>query len=113
MQHRGARSLTEMAEQHGEGWAISVAAGFVAERRVATGGWPGTVSEARARAHGVMRAWEDANSACPAPGSSEPRAAHTPRAKRFSASELDDLAQALYRSARVAWLARCGRDIED
>lgn len=104
-QPRPARSLTELAEEHGRGWAISVVDQFVAEARNATGGWPGTVSEARARVHGVMRAWEIARSM-------EPWADLT-GAKRVSAAELDDLAQALYRSARVAWLARCARDVED
>lgn len=83
------RSLRELAQQDGQAWAESLRAELVAERRAAAGGWPGTLSEARARVQSVVRAWATANG------------------RRVSSEQLDEVTQALYASARHQWLANC------
>lgn len=81
-------SLRELAQQDGQAWAAALRASIVAEQRPAAGGWPGTLSEARARVQGVVRAWTLTN--------------HN---RRVNAEQLDEVTHALYASARDRWLA--------
>lgn len=43
------QSLDELAVAIGEEWALACASALREQRRAVTGGWPGTMSEARAR----------------------------------------------------------------
>ena len=84
------RALLERCA-HGEGllWAKETVAGFHAQMRAVKGGWPGTVSEARARMAGyVLPALARQGLA----GATE--------------SEREQGARCLYHSARAQWIAR-------
>ena len=84
------RALLERCA-HGEGllWARETVAGIRAQKRTVKGGWPGTVSEARARMAGyVLPALARQGLA----GATE--------------SEREQGARCLYHSARAQWIAR-------
>lgn len=76
----GARAAESRAEESGRAWADAVREGLEREGRRAAGGWPGTVSEARARVADL----------------GEPAGA--------SAGERDRLARVIYHAARSFWL---------
>ena len=73
----------------GDAWAQRVALDLRREQRTAAGGWPGTMSEARAHA-----------------------SAHF-RGKPLTAGELEDAARAVYQRARGRWLAYARTDAEE
>lgn len=76
--------LEQRAKIEGERWAGEVRAQILQQRRSASGGWPGTMSEARARVTEQMIAF----------AGSEPSGAR------------ERAARALYHSARAWWLQR-------
>ncbi len=78
------------AEQIGRGWAAELRASLLRENRHASGGWPGTLAEARAH---VARAM-----------SARRMFITTPK-------ESEDAARLAYASARSTWMKIC--DAED
>lgn len=85
--------LERAAVAVGRAWAASWTERLHDEGRETTGGWPGTMSEARARFSAWVR--------------SELGERRAP-----SKDEIDALARMTYGSAREAWLERAGRDPE-
>lgn len=70
------------AEKNGHAWAESVQARLQSEGRRVAGGWPGTLSEARARVERLLDS----------------------TAKSCSPHERERLARVLYGAARAFWL---------
>lgn len=70
-----------LVEENGRAWADSVRAHLCSEGRAAAGGWPGTLSEARARLATI-----------------------TGTSAKPTADERDRLARLLYGAARQYWL---------
>jgi hypothetical protein len=81
--------LERCAQSEGLLWATEALAGIHAQMRVARGGWPGTVSEARARVAGYLL-----------PALARQGLAGT------TESERERAARCLYHSARAQWIAR-------
>jgi hypothetical protein len=75
------------AAEGGRRWAGDVSRRFREEGRRSTGGWPGTLTEARSRVVTLL-------------GEGDPP----------SQDELATLAQILYRAARKEWLRDCNAD---
>jgi len=73
--------LEESAAQRGREWAESVRSRLEDESREALGGWPGTISEARARVEAIL------------PRDSEPHV-----------QQREKLTRVLYHAARDLWL---------
>lgn len=78
------------AEEDGRAWADTVRTMLQSEGRAASGGWPGTISEARARVEGVMGAGD-----------------------RPTPDERDRLARVLYHAARSFWLVNRDASVPD
>lgn len=76
--------LDAQAEVCGQAWARSVRTGLQRQGRRASGGWPGTLTEARTRVSSVLG-----------------RRAPVPEA-----NEQERLARIIYHAARTFWLAR-------
>lgn len=74
------------AEALGSEWALTLRTELDHENRSVCGGWPGTLSEARARVALIVSA------ACVVPGRTT-----------VTIPELEIIASALYASARTAW----------
>ena len=79
-------SLSERAHTEGERWANEFRSQIHGEQRRAAGGWPGTMSEARARLAGFVL----------------PRVS-SKNAVTFSQEDREEAARCLYRSARASW----------
>ena len=77
----------------GRGWVAALRTSLQAEGRKATGGWPGTLSEARFRTTAHCRRELDV-------------VGHEP----VSLGEIDRAARLLNRAARRAWLATAERE---
>ena len=75
----------------GDAWAQHVALDLRRERRTAAGGWPGTMSEARARTTAHFRGLSGA----------------------LTREELENAARAVYQRARGRWLAYARTDAEE
>jgi hypothetical protein len=91
---RGNPSLKLDTRADGEQWAAEVRGQIVADNRRVSGGWPGTLSEARARVARLTARLNQLN---------------------VAADEREQAARAIYESARSWWLLRQekGRDEED
>ena len=72
----------------GDAWVQHVALDLRREQRTAAGGWPGTMSEARARTSAHFRG-------------------------KLTREELEDAARAVYQRARGRWLAYARTDAEE
>lgn len=77
----------ERAETIGRDWAIELKASILLEQRRACGGWPGTLSEARARVLISLLPWLRLNG--------QPV---------VTTAQREDAARHLYASARSAWM---------
>jgi hypothetical protein len=77
------------AERIGRGWAAELRASLLREKRRASGGWPGTLAEARAH---IARAM-----------STQAKCAVTGK-------ESENAARVAYASARSAWRENCAAD---
>jgi len=86
-------ALERMALATGEQWALSYRAEVRESGRAIAGGWPGTLSEARARVAGACS-----------------RTASKQRWTNVTPAELDWLAKAAYAMAKRRWLAVAARD---
>ena len=75
------------AELVGREWANEIKASIILERRRASGGWPGTLSEARARVLVSLLPWLQRNG--------QPT---------VSSQEREGAARLVYASARSAWM---------
>ena len=85
-----AASLTENAVALGRTWAEEQRAALHREGRAASGGWPGTLREARIRVERLLQ-----------------QAKLSPRSLALvTADEREDAARAAYASARVEWCRR-------
>jgi hypothetical protein len=80
-------TLERAVDAAGEAWAIDWANRLHGEGRPVSGGWPGTLSEARGRVAACISRRVGA-------------------ARRIGPEELEQLARRAYASARKAWLAR-------
>ena len=87
-------SLERAVDAAGEAWARDWSIALSGEGRAVSGGWPGTLSEARSRV-----------AVCLAKRSSTSR--------RMSPEELESLARRAYAAAKKAWLARADFATED
>jgi len=76
----------------GDAWAQNVALDLRREQRTAAGGWPGTMSEARARATAHFRGLS---------------------VSALTRDELENAARAVYQRARGRWLAYARTDGEE
>jgi hypothetical protein len=85
------RLLEQTAADTGEAWAHRSLLGLRAEGRAVVGGWPGTLTEARA--------WVSA--------------ALVREGARATMAELDAAARSTYACARVAWLACASREEDE
>jgi hypothetical protein len=86
--------LERAAVAAGNDWVQRLSRELLAERRVAAGGWPGTLSEARTWARSyVHRVLSELVSSTPA-----------------TADELENAARATYAHARSKWLAGARRE---
>jgi hypothetical protein len=79
------------AERLGRSWAMELRAALLREKRRASGGWPGTLAEARAH---VARAMSN----------------HL--ISLATAKESEDAVRVAYASARSAWMEICDSDDE-
>ena len=77
--------MEEEAAHAGSVWAMDVRDALVADGRRAAGGWPGTMTEARARADGLS-------------------------GKALAPEERHRLGRIVYAAARVAWGATASRE---
>jgi hypothetical protein len=84
------------ATSAGENWARELRATLLVERRRTSGGWPGTMTEARARVAAAVLPW------------SVPRGESPP-----TEAERENAARLLYASARSAWLTNAEPNIDD
>jgi hypothetical protein len=80
-----------LAVSAGEAWASAFADDLRSRRRAVAGGWPGTMTEARARVLATV----------------------TARGVAVSVEQLRELARTAYDAARAAWLAVSERDVDD
>lgn len=80
-------SLRQRAQSEGERWATELRSQMRKELRRAAGGWPGTISEARARVSAFV---------LPGVSLSKPIS--------VTAADREDTARWLYRSARALWV---------
>jgi hypothetical protein len=71
----------------GRDWASELRASILLERRRASGGWPGTLSEARARVAVSLVPWLESNG--------QPT---------VTSSQSEGAARLIYASARSAWM---------
>lgn len=80
-------TLSQCAQGEGERWANEIRSRIHGEQRRAAGGWPGTMSEARARlfAH-VLPKLMQSGAPC------------------VSEKDREEAARCLYRSARAQWM---------
>jgi len=85
-------ALERVALAAGEQWALSYRALVHEQGRAISGGWPGTMSEARARVTAAFLG------------------GHKKSLSAISNAELDWLAKAAYGRARREWLAVAERD---
>jgi hypothetical protein len=83
--------LTRLADDAGRGWATSWCDDLHKQGRVAAGGWPGTITEARARL--LARLNGEKGLGLP-----------------LAAAEVDALTKAAYVAAKNEWRARAVRD---
>jgi hypothetical protein len=88
--------MARAATSVGESWAQTWLAELALEQRGATGGWPGTISQARSRVRVAL-------------ASELSRARFAPAA----AQEIDETARAAYARARQVWLASASADADD
>jgi hypothetical protein len=93
---RKRRELFERsATLEGELWAAETRAQYGVEQRIAAGGWPGTLTEARARvAHALLPSLARDGLAAP------------------TRTECEEAARILYASARNLWLKHREREAE-
>lgn len=77
------------AERLGRSWAADLRAALVRERRRASGGWPGTLAEARVHVAHALR---------------------VQGMQVATSQESEGAARVMYASARSAWLATCEPD---
>jgi hypothetical protein len=82
------------ADAAGEAWALDWSNALHGEGRAVSGGWPGTLSEARSRVAAYV-------------------AKRFGVARRVSAEELESLTRRAYAAARKAWLARADLAVDD
>lgn len=85
--------LARAAADAGQKWAERFRAGLLRDGRVASGGWPGTLTEARTVAATYLR--DDG---------------HAPQLRGLSITEFDGFARMVNASARQGWLAWAARD---
>jgi hypothetical protein len=85
--------LDRQAAVEGQTWAREMRSSIHEQSRRATGGWPGTITEARARLVEFVlpRLARDGGSAA-------------------TSEALQQATRVLYASARTAWLAQCARE---
>jgi hypothetical protein len=83
------RALERAADDAGKSWALGWADALLAEGRPVAGGWPGTMSEARARVVNCARA-------------------ASYKGLLLSESSLDALSRRAYLTAKAAWHTRTG-----
>jgi hypothetical protein len=87
-------ALERVVDAAGEAWALDFSNTLHGEGRSVSGGWPGTLSEARGRVAACL--------------------ARRPNVtRRVSAEELESLARRAYAAAKRAWLARAELTVED
>jgi hypothetical protein len=85
-----ARSRAELV---GRTWAADLRAALLLEKRRASGGWPGTLGEARVQVARALLPWLDK------------------QGQRIANSgQSEGAARLVYASARSAWLANCDPD---
>jgi hypothetical protein len=87
-------ALERAVDAAGEAWAVDWSNSLHGEGRSVSGGWPGTLSEARGRVAACV-------------------ARRTGVARRVSPEELELLARRAYAAARKAWLARADLTVDD
>jgi hypothetical protein len=87
-------ALERAVDAVGKAWAVDWSNTLHGEGRSVSGGWPGTLSEARSRVALCL-------------------AQRFGRAQRVNSDELEVLARRAYASARKAWLARADLGAED
>jgi hypothetical protein len=87
-------SLERAVDAAGEAWAVAWANTLHGEGRPVSGGWPGTLSEARGRVAACISKRVGA-------------------ARRIGPEELEQLARRAYAAARKAWLARADTNADD
>jgi hypothetical protein len=91
---RAHTALERVVDAAGEAWALDWSSALHGEGRSVSGGWPGTLSEARGRVAACL--------------------ARRPNVtRRVSAEELESLARRAYAAAKKAWLARADLAVED
>ena len=91
---RPTSALERAVDAAGEAWAVDWANTLHGEGRPVSGGWPGTLSEARGRVAACI-------------------AKRVGPARRIGPEELELLARRAYAAARKAWLARADVGVED
>jgi len=91
---RAPTALERAVDAAGQAWALDWSNTLSGEGRSVSGGWPGTLSEARGRVALCV-------------------ARRVGPARRVSAEELESLARRAYAAARKAWLARADLADED
>lgn len=84
---RAPTALERAVDAAGQAWALDWSTALSGEGRPVSGGWPGTLSEARGRVAVCV-------------------ARRVGPARRVSAEELESLARRAYAAARKTWLAR-------
>ena len=84
---RAPTALERAVDAAGQAWALDWSNVLSGEGRAVSGGWPGTLSEARGRVAACV-------------------AKRVGPVRRVSAEELESLARRAYAAARKAWLAR-------
>jgi len=87
-------ALERAVDAAGEAWALDWSNTLHGEGRSVSGGWPGTLSEARSRVAACV-------------------AKRFGVARRVSAEELEMLARRAYAAARKAWLAHADLAVEE
>jgi hypothetical protein len=85
-----ARSRAELV---GRSWAADLRASLLREKRRASGGWPGTLGEARMHVARALLPWLDSHGQ-----------------RIASSGQSEGAARVVYASARSAWLASCDPD---
>jgi hypothetical protein len=91
---RAHTALERVVDAAGEAWALDWSNTLHGEGRSVSGGWPGTLSEARGRVAVCL--------------------ARRPNGtRRVSADELESLARRAYAAAKKAWLARADLTVDD
>jgi hypothetical protein len=87
-------ALERAVDAAGEAWALDWSNTLHGEGRSVSGGWPGTLSEARSRVAACV-------------------AKRFGMTRRVSAEELESLTRRAYAAARKAWLARADLAVEE